>query len=143
MGSNLTGCIFNFFKIYQTFRACNFFQHILANSGFSLWHSTHFKELSELSLTTCSRLLIFHFYCIKMEKNGQFLKIFHYFQCLGHHVTYCNTFIWQKPLFKYENFNFSKFGIWFFQGGPSYCARLYQLLFYNAIFLMKKLDKCK
>ena len=71
-----------FFKFYQTFRACNFFQHILANSGFSLWNSAHFKELPELSLTTCSHLLIFHFYYMKMVKNGQFFKDFQLFSML-------------------------------------------------------------
>ena len=72
----LQGAFSTFFKFYQTFRACNFFQHILANSGFSLWYLAHFKELPELRLTTCSHLLIFHFYYIKMVKNGQFFEVF-------------------------------------------------------------------
>ena len=72
----LQGAFSTFFKFYQTFRACNFFQHILANSGFSLWYLAHFKELPELRLTTCSHLLIFHFYYIKMIKNGQFFEVF-------------------------------------------------------------------
>ena len=78
----LQGVFSTFFKFYQTFRACNFFQHILANSGFSLWYSAHFKELPELSLTTCSHLLIFHFYYMKVVKNGQFFKDFQLFSML-------------------------------------------------------------
>ena len=72
----LPGAFSTFFKSYQTFMACNFFQHILANSSLSLSYSAYFKEHPELSLTTCSHLLTFHFCYIKMVKNGQFFEAF-------------------------------------------------------------------
>ena len=93
----IQGAFSTFFKFYQTFRACNFFQHILANSGFRLWYLAHFKELPELRLTTCSHLLIFHFYYIKMFS---FLKFFYHFQWQGQLLTNCNIFICKKFTFK-------------------------------------------
>ena len=96
----LQGAFSTFFKFYQTFRAFNFFQHILANSGFSLWYLAHFKELPELRLTTCSHLLIFHFYYIKMIRNGQFFEVFYHFQWQGQLLSNCNIFIWKKFTFK-------------------------------------------